>query len=133
MIDLWPPDLGNAADVRAPVTILKEQARLLGEKTRYLVEGVVDTRVTSGSWQNEEPEVLLEHRFKAFAPALNYSRTLFEVRHSPETLYPARVVARDQDISQQAENEDELLDALRDVLHAPWTTQTIQALLVQSV
>ena len=36
MIDLWPNEL-SAVDQRSPLTILKEQASLLGEKTQNIV------------------------------------------------------------------------------------------------
>jgi len=42
MSDLWPKDIGNT-NLRAPVSILREQASLLGEKTQNLVKADVYT------------------------------------------------------------------------------------------
>ena len=38
MLDLWPEDIGPIPDLKSPVTILREQASLLGKKTNNLVE-----------------------------------------------------------------------------------------------
>ena len=41
MIDLWPNEL-STVDQRSPLTILKEQASLLGEKTQNIVIAVLE-------------------------------------------------------------------------------------------
>ena len=41
--DLWPANIADS-NLTTPVTILKEQAALLGEKTRQLVKGEVVTQ-----------------------------------------------------------------------------------------
>src|SRR5208337_586176 len=41
MIDLWPKEL-STVDQRSPLTILKEQASLLGEKTQNIVIAVLE-------------------------------------------------------------------------------------------
>ena len=46
--DFWPDEFPDAADPE-PVAILKEQATLLGGKTRNAVEGVVRTSTEGGT------------------------------------------------------------------------------------
>ena len=43
--DLWPANIADS-NLVTPITILKEQAALLGEKTRQLVKGEVVTQAT---------------------------------------------------------------------------------------
>lgn len=79
--DLWPSDLGIASIV-TPAAILRSQAALLGEKTKGILEAVVET----SSVGNE-----IHHRFVIKVPALgNYRYALFSVHH-PVTLYPVFV------------------------------------------
>jgi len=49
MIDLWPNEL-STVDQRSPLTILKEQASLLGEKTQNIVIAVLEDAPLVGSW-----------------------------------------------------------------------------------
>jgi hypothetical protein len=80
--DLWPADLGIAPIV-TPAAILREQAALLGEKTKGVLEGTVETLAIG---------VDVRHRFVILAPALGYYRyVLFQVHHSSITLYPVFV------------------------------------------
>jgi len=46
--DFWPDEIVDAADP-APVALLKEQAELLGGKTKHAVEGVVKTSTEEGT------------------------------------------------------------------------------------
>ncbi len=79
--DLWPSDLGIASVV-TPAAILRSQAAFLGEKTRGILEAVVET----SSVGNE-----IFHRFVIKVPALgNYRYALFSVHH-PVELYPVLV------------------------------------------
>jgi hypothetical protein len=79
--DLWPSDLGIASIV-TPAAILRAQAALLGEKTKGLLEGTIET----SSANND-----IYHRFVIKVPALgNYRYMLFKVHH-PATLYPVFV------------------------------------------
>lgn len=49
MVDLWPADIGEP-NIRTPVSILREQASLLGEKTNNIVEGQVAEITTDLVW-----------------------------------------------------------------------------------
>ena len=46
--DFWPDEIGDADDPE-PVALLKEQAALLGGKTKNAVEGVVKTSTERGT------------------------------------------------------------------------------------
>jgi hypothetical protein len=76
--DLWPSDLALETVV-TPVSILRTQAKLLGERTQGLLEGEVNTW-TQGSD--------VYHDLNVVVPALgNYKYRLLRVHH-PVTLYP---------------------------------------------
>ncbi len=116
--DLWPPDI--AADVPiTPVNILKAQASRIGEKTRNIVEGRVDTNVVRDR---------LIHSFKLVAPALgNYSYELFRISHDVK-VYPVTVEPWDQKVA----SEEEFVEWLRARLASPETHSVVGSLLAQS-
>ncbi len=83
MPDLWPKDIGTT-EVTPPVTLLKEQATLLGEKTKNLVVGKV---VRLDNWSYAQPGHFA-YDFYFVAPALgNYRYKLLTVSYPPE-FYP---------------------------------------------
>src|ERR1039458_10709636 len=69
--DFWPANIADS-NLITPVTILKEQAALLGEKTRQLVKGEVVTQTTGN---------LFVHYFYIAHPTLSYKYELFTVSH----------------------------------------------------
>ncbi len=74
MMDLWPQNLESLAPARAPVTILREQASLLGRKTKNLLEGEI-VQVTP---YKAEEDAEFVYRFNIMAPALgDYRYGLF--------------------------------------------------------
>jgi hypothetical protein len=75
--DLWP-DL-EQSQITPPVAILREQAAALGKKTRYLLEGCVDTSVVKRPLEDTRS---FRHRFLVVAPSLDgYSYELFWIEH----------------------------------------------------
>lgn len=81
--DLWPDYISSQTSVKAPVTILKEQGALLGEKTSNLVEGQV-----AQPGDPYEREDRFFHVLYIVGPALsNYRYQLLTVSH-PIDLYP---------------------------------------------
>jgi hypothetical protein len=67
---------------RTPVAILREQASLLGTKTKNLIEARVVTEASFGE---------IRHRFLLVAPGLdNYKYQLFRIEHDVN-LYPVTV------------------------------------------
>ncbi len=69
--DLWPESIGESSLV-SPVSILKEQARLLGQKTKQRVTGEVATLINGA---------FFVHVFNISAPTLSYKYELFRVTH----------------------------------------------------
>jgi len=115
--DLWGEIVPS--EVRTPVSILREQASLLGAKTKYMIEGQVETRVVESNFY---------HAFKLVVPALdNYAYELFEIRHSV-SLYPVRIVATLSDLK----SEEAFVDWLAKKLSSAETKSLIGNLLAQA-
>jgi hypothetical protein len=79
--DLWPGEIENV-EVKAPVVILREQAALLGSKTKNIVEAKITKYPLS--------IVKRDFQFGFFlrAPALSgYTYSLFSIAHDI-SLYP---------------------------------------------
>lgn len=81
MTDLWGDDFVNVS-VKAPVVILREQASLLGQKTKGLILGKVSANRTDSSDR-------LSYSFSLVVPTLdNYNYGLFSINHPVTELYP---------------------------------------------
>jgi hypothetical protein len=88
--DLWPENF-QEPDSQAPVSILREQARFLGQKTQNKVEGEVHT--SSGNHHLGE----FQHHFFLVAPPLDHYRyRLFSVYQGID-FYPLHIVVNDGD------------------------------------
>ncbi|MFH1115955.1 MAG: hypothetical protein V1792_18745 [Pseudomonadota bacterium] len=138
MLDLWPNSLDSLPLDRAPVTILREQASLLGRKTNNLLEGEV---IQIEPFDAADPE--FTYRFNIVAPALgNYRYGLFMIFHAI-TLYPVRFRV-DEDVRTElavgvesqgripvAEDETQFVDILRQILASTKTQRVIAGLLTQ--
>jgi hypothetical protein len=127
--DLWPSDLGIASIV-TPAAILRAQAALLGEKTKGVLEAVVETSSVGDQ---------IRHQFVIKVPALGYYRyVLFVVRH-PIDLYP---VVIDEDAARlpgiipiegmRLQDEDALRAWLRRVFASDATKRIIANLYAQA-
>lgn len=120
--DLWPKDINGLPALRTPVSILREQASLLGDKTDHLVEADVVARPS----QNNR----FAHSFQLIAPALNqYRYSLFEVTHGIE-LYPLSISFNNT--GYQVNKEPEFLEKLKMIFAHDQTKKVIQALVAQS-
>jgi hypothetical protein len=126
---LWPKKFG-VDKLRSPVSILREQAALLGEATQNIVIASVSTDP-----RNE----VLSHNFMLVAPGLgNYKVLLFSANHKPIEIYPLTIYSEilapaDKNYVQYvAKNEGEFLGNLKTVFSLPKTTQIIESLLAQS-
>jgi hypothetical protein len=116
--DLWGEIL--PATERTPVSILREQAALLGQKTKNLVEAKVETMTMQDG--------KLIHSFTLVAPALgNYRFQLFQVYHSLTSLYPLRV----SDKKEELPTEKDFVAWLGSRLSSPDTKKLIGNLLAQ--
>ena len=118
MTDLWPSNIADA-NLTTPVSLLKQQAALLGDKTRQLVTGEVTTQ-TVGS--------MFVHSFYIVAPTLNYRYELFRVKHAIN-FYPIVLEYLKQTTS--LASEAAFLDKLKEILSAQHTVNTVQSLLAQ--
>src|SRR5271166_5255710 len=78
-IDLWPKAKFET-DIVTPVSIMRRQAALLGEKTQQLLTAEVNTTAIGTQ---------MTHSFRLVAPTLdNYRFELFSVVHKVDELYP---------------------------------------------
>jgi hypothetical protein len=117
--DLWGEIAPSA--VRTPVSILREQASLLGAKTKHIIVGQIDTR-TSGK--------TFHHAFNLIVPALdNYSYELFEISHGVG-FYPVRVELKSS--YGELKNEEEFLEWLGQKLSSAETKRLLGNLLAQA-
>lgn len=98
MYDLWPEDIANVT-AKAPVAILREQASLLGRKTRNIVEA----RVASTDPEPWMPRDGFGYAFLIVAPALgHYTYELFKIAHDVH-LYPVWIQV-DRDMRDEIDN-----------------------------
>ena len=128
--NLWPEDIAVTGAV-APVSILKEQASLLGERTKNLVEGKVSPGHGIGV------DLLLQNRFSydfdLVAPALNnYRYRLFSISHFVE-FYPLTIASAPLNSNEfQVNYEEEFLKALERIFSSEKTKRIISSLIAQS-
>jgi len=116
--DFWPANIADS-NLVTPVTILKEQAALLGEKTRQLVKGEVVTQATG---------TLLVHYFYIAAPTLSYRFELFNVQHHVN-FYP--LVLGYLNKSTTLGSEDEFKEKLKEIFTAQHTLNVVHSILAQ--
>jgi len=145
MPDLWPDDIANI-NIRSPLSVLKEQASLLGDRTANVVQGLVTTTdKRQPIWAREDDQFI--HTFWIASPALNdYQYRLFDISHTIE-LYPvtfdlgeklgadviptiARFVSKGAII---ARNEEEFVEILKAIFTSKRSRDIIQALLAQFI
>ena len=98
MEDMWPEDLEIPySQAKSPVTILGEQASLLGRRTKNVVEAEVE--------REDPPEYLptyFQYAFYIVGPVLSrYRYRLFRIVHDVN-LYPVSIEDLDPRISSQA-------------------------------
>jgi hypothetical protein len=88
---LWP-QVFRPTKSKAPAAILKEQATILGQSTRYIV------RADVGASQNFDYTFLC-YEFILVAPALsNYALSLFSITHKAVELYPVTIYSEFLDL-----------------------------------
>jgi hypothetical protein len=116
--DLWGEITPSA--VRTPASILREQASLLGAKTKNAIEGQIETQISGG---------MFYHSFNLVVPALdNYSYELLKVWHGVN-LYP---VSYGYQRGERLENEEAFVDWLGQTLSSAETKRIIGNLLAQA-
>ncbi len=144
MEDMWPSDITHS-ELLPPVAMMREQASLLGKKTRNLVTAEVSSRK---EFESGKGEVLI-HRFDLVAPALdNYTYGLFYIVQ-PITIYPLRF-GMDSDIYEEiassklrdqvqmskgavtVDSEELFREVLRRILQSQKTKWVVSAMLAQT-
>ena len=121
--NLWPEDIGQTS-MLAPLSILRDQAGKLGEKTGNVVRGAVET--TTDKSKN------FEHSFSLVAPALgNYTCRIFRVKHAVN-FYPLEVLTDIDGPNFRAGGQEELLRALAEVFSSSPVKRIIHSLIAQS-
>lgn len=124
--DLWPSDINVLPNISTPVSLLREQATLLGEKTY----GLVEAEVRSGGDKDEDKYSQFIHTFYLVAPALdNYRHKLFTVTHKVE-LYPLTIRFSNQDFL--ANDSAQFTECLKKIFADEKTKSVIQAFIAQS-
>jgi hypothetical protein len=139
MLDLWPTDIINPR-VRAPITILKEQAILLQQKSNGVINAQVK-RIKTQEQLSEEKGFFL-YEFVVVAPVLqSFEYRLFSISHEIE-LYPI-TIETDEIVARELGNlnndpiivksEPDYIEYLRKIFCAKKTKKIINAMLAQSV
>jgi hypothetical protein len=123
--NLWPTEIEKIPDLRTPLTLLKEQASVLGDMTGRTVLGEVETHVMA---IDINP---FHHTFYLRVPSLdNYRYELLEVSHDVR-LYPAQV--RAAGVSRQVSSEDELKETLKGIFSSGETRNVLTGLVNQAI
>jgi len=125
-VNLWPDSITRPR-IRAPITILKEQASLLGQRTQNIV--IAEVNPVPRNYEQ------LVYAFSLVAPALgNYRVLLFSVVHSMITVYPLTII-RDYlapPPQQTIPDEREFLKVLKALFNDRRTIQAIESMLTLS-
>ncbi|MFN0107786.1 MAG: hypothetical protein ACKVZH_02960 [Blastocatellia bacterium] len=133
--NLWPQDLFTAVETqRTPLALMREQATLLGEQTRNLVEAkvVTSTQETIGGdlFIVRSNTTQFVQTFNLVSPALsNYTYQLFRVIHPVEG-FPLKVLFEDSEYA--ANSEEELVATLKVIFAHEKTRRVIKAMIAQS-
>jgi hypothetical protein len=123
-LDFWP-DVATAPRRVTALSLMKQQAVLLGKHTKNLLEGEVSSSVHDGR---------LVHRFRISVPTLDYSYELFRISHDIVAFYPVRVES--SMVGPLAghpllDSEEAFMGWLKNVLSSDETKRVLDSLLAQ--
>jgi hypothetical protein len=119
--DLWGETVATI-EMQTPATILRQQASLLGPKTKNLVEAEVKSAPSGND---------IVHNFNLVVPTLDgYTYQLFRLLHGP-SLYPITIVGGPR-AGSGIRDESELMSYLKEVLGSSETTRLVGALKAQA-
>ena len=145
--NLWPDDIGNVTSI-APVTILKQQAALLGKKTKNLVEGKV-APISEEAWTYRNG---FAYSLNIVARTLGYEYRLLAISHGVDH-YPLRIRPDGAVLSEistqfprfmelvppgkvigglQAKSREEFEAILKAIFESQKTRRVVESLLAQS-
>lgn len=144
IVDLWPDEI-KVEKMIAPVTILRQQASLLGKKTKNIVQGKVEDA------KGELSINPFNYVFHIVAPALNnYQYRLFKVSYGvslyplemdieieirneiPSRFFKTKTINRIRYEFAYANSEDDFLEILRTIFNSTKVMHIISVLLSQS-
>jgi hypothetical protein len=121
-VDLWPKAKFET-DIVTPVSILRRQAALLGEKTQQLVTADVSTNAMGS---------IVDHSFRLVVPALdNYKYELFRVTHKVDELYPLIGHFEDRGVP-GLRDQSAFVQWLKEILSSESTLKKIDSLMAQA-
>jgi hypothetical protein len=145
-MDMWPGSIGQNIALKPPSAILKEQAALLGNKTKNIVTAEVKNKSDSGVGS-------FSYNFNLVAPAYGYRYKLFQVWYGLD-YYPIHFTVEgeiEKVLSKHlskpptpdqaadganrhpiAKSEDEFLEMLGKIFSAEKTIRIINALIAES-
>jgi hypothetical protein len=136
MLDLWPEELASENLPVPPVTILKEQAIRLGEKT----QNVVEAEVKNLAARLRPPDHPFGYTFSLVGSAIAYRYDLFLITH-PVEMYPVKFVidaAVEDELREafgaeiKAHSQKEFEEVLKAIFAAEKTRVIISAIVAQS-
>jgi len=154
-MNMWPEDIGHNIPSKSPAAILREQASLLGNKTKNIVTAEVK--------RNNIDNRMFYYEFYIVAPSYSYRYKLFGIVYGIEQ-YPVFFLIEDDDIKKglaeykpnvletliqnsgrtidgfpipakdlpRAESEDKFLEILGKIFSAEKTKMIINALITES-
>lgn len=139
--NFWPAEITADNGLEGPVVVLKEQAALLGQTTKNLVEAQVES-------DSEDNSGLFVDRFVIYSAVINYRYELFSVRY-PFEFYPATIWWDGYPNTAYIEVEDgdyetpieqsrivnsrrEIEEELKNIFAHPKTIRIIQAIMARS-
>jgi hypothetical protein len=126
--DLWG-DISVEKEIKLPVTILKEQATLLGEKTNKILEAIVNS-------VNLSSRDSVGYSLNIIAPALsNYKYKVLNITHPAILIYPVTIVYQRENgnsIGASCRDEIEFNEKLKEILSSEIVHKVIVALISQS-
>lgn len=134
--DLWPENIQFVREeFKAPVTVLREQAALLGQRTKNIVTAEVKARQ-----YGEGTTILATFRFAFYiiGPAIGFYRYRLFMMTSDVEFYPLTlevapgVLAPQQSVVLSIKSHDEFLRALRRVFSADKTLRVTRSILALS-
>jgi hypothetical protein len=139
--DLWP-DLSNMVPIRTPFLVLKEQADLLGQKTKNIVtaivtgpdRGIAALGSTGQSDHEDYKDGFVVVSFVLVAPVLeNYHFHLFNIQYSITKPYPVSIFAHIRPpFVKKVSSEKALIEALKTIFSNRATVTAINAMISQS-
>jgi hypothetical protein len=130
--DLWG-DIPEADTTTAPVTLLRQQASVLGSKTANVLEGVVSRARARRIRRIAQGEETVELRFYIRCTALdNYTFHVLTLKHPLLTIFPVSIHDEVAERDHVCQSEDELRDALHRIFTSQQLRGVISALLRES-